>query len=461
LTGDFFERVLRLACLAMLASSAAVRADADPAPAALATKDAPPAFEDFRRLAELGNRDAQENLAVMYVNGEGVTRDNVLGYAWASLALEQAESETARGIVKQLDPHMTDGARQRVAAVRDQFGHAALEKHLLPVPRQSYEDPGCTFRVPANPVDHYPKEAIHDRKTGQVFIEFAVMPDGRARNPRVIYGIPANVFNEAARQVVLGSSFVPKRENGVAVKCTMRIMVKFLMAGGGGGDDLKTKMSGTRTSATGGDAHSQFVYGLVLSSRPDLNPQGEPAMPWFVKAAQGGHLSAQFIVGAYTLGGIGVERDPVKGERWLEMAAAGGQTNAQVALANHLMGRDTDPARVGRAIDLLERAAAAGNRDAGFYLAALLAAGPDAAKRDAKRALSLLSEVMTDVNTDPTAFEIRAAARAALGDFDAAQKDQKKAVNLARRARWDRAPLEARLARYTAGEAWSGELFEY
>ena len=35
------------------------------------------AFELYRELAELGQPGAQENLAVMYVNGEGVPRDNV------------------------------------------------------------------------------------------------------------------------------------------------------------------------------------------------------------------------------------------------------------------------------------------------------------------------------------------------------------------------------------------------
>ena len=47
-------------------------------------KDFERAIELYRELAELGRPEAQENLAVMYVNGEGVKRDNVLGYAWAS-----------------------------------------------------------------------------------------------------------------------------------------------------------------------------------------------------------------------------------------------------------------------------------------------------------------------------------------------------------------------------------------
>ena len=46
---------------------------------AMAKQDFARSFELYRELAELGRREAQENLAVMYVNGEGVKRDNVVG----------------------------------------------------------------------------------------------------------------------------------------------------------------------------------------------------------------------------------------------------------------------------------------------------------------------------------------------------------------------------------------------
>ena len=72
-------------------------ADLYQASAAAEKGDFARAFPLYRELAELGLPEAQENLAVMYVNGEGVPRDNVLGYAWAKLAIEQeAGREAAR-----------------------------------------------------------------------------------------------------------------------------------------------------------------------------------------------------------------------------------------------------------------------------------------------------------------------------------------------------------------------------
>ena len=60
-------------------------ADLYSAKAAYEKKDHARAFALFRELAELGQPLAQESLAIMYVLGEGVKRDNVAGYAWARL----------------------------------------------------------------------------------------------------------------------------------------------------------------------------------------------------------------------------------------------------------------------------------------------------------------------------------------------------------------------------------------
>jgi TPR repeat protein len=96
-----------LSCAGVLA-----RADFQSAEAAYANKDFDRAFEGYRELAELGHRPSQENLAVMYVSGEGTRRDNVLGYAWARIAKEQGDSQAVTGIVMQLEPHMNDASRE-------------------------------------------------------------------------------------------------------------------------------------------------------------------------------------------------------------------------------------------------------------------------------------------------------------------------------------------------------------
>jgi hypothetical protein len=62
---------------------------------------------------------------------------------------------------------------------------------------------------------------------------------------------------------------------------------------------------------------------------------------------------------------------------------------------------------------------------------------------------------------DPLVPEIAAAARAGLGDYKAATKDETDAIARAKGLHWDVGPLEERLARYRANQPWSGNLFAY
>jgi uncharacterized protein YeeX (DUF496 family) len=91
----------------------------------------------------------------------------------------------------------------------------------------------------------------------------------------------------------------------------------------------------------------------------------------------------------------------------------------------------------------------------------LLATAPDGELRDPKRAIDLINQVMQYVDFDPTAFEIRAAAEAMLGDFEAALADQKTALEKAKEFRWDVAAQQERLASYRASKPWTGDLFGY
>ena len=64
-----------------------------------------------RRAADQGDIKAQQNLAHMYLLGEGVPRDFVEAYKWFSLAAAHDTDETwqrwAREDLNRLEPHMT------------------------------------------------------------------------------------------------------------------------------------------------------------------------------------------------------------------------------------------------------------------------------------------------------------------------------------------------------------------
>jgi tetratricopeptide (TPR) repeat protein len=164
------------------------------------------------------------------------------------------------------------------------------------------------------------------------------------------------------------------------------------------------------------------------------------------------------MVGSFLLNTTSASVDERKALVWLTKAADAGQTNAQVDLANYLLEKADDPGSRARAFELLNQAAGTDNLEAKYRLAALLASDPDASRRDPARALELLEKVMSGKEIDPTTLEVRAAARAMIGDFKAALADEEHAIRLATRYGWDLAPLEARHALYEKGAAWTGDL---
>jgi TonB family protein len=455
--------VVALAALFSCAVTPA-RADFRSAEAAYAKKDFERAFAAYRELAEFGHRYSQENLAVMYVNGEGVKRDNVLGYAWARIAKEQGPSEGVDGILAQLEPHMKDAARRRADELVAQFGQAALTARVLPVEATSPPDLNtCHMSRPANPDEFYPRGGLQGGIGGEVIVDFTVQPDGRAHSARVVNASMLYLFDEAARGVVMHSTFKPKMKDGTGVPCNMRIRVKFKSWKGVTTqvDKLEDKLPATKARAEAGDPEAQYVYALVLLNIQELNPAGESPFPWLLKAAQAGIPGAQYIVGVFTLAGLQVERDPDKAVIWLEKSAAAGNPQAQRVLANFLVTSRADAASRANAVQLLEAAVKQNYHSAKYPLAALLATSPEASMRDAQRALRLIAEVMPLFDYDPGAHEVRAAARAWSGDFDDAVRAQKTALSRARKLGWDVAPLEVRLADYQAGKTWVGNLLAW
>ena len=454
-------------CLLMVGAvvaSHAGAADLYKATAAADKKDYAQAFGMFRELAEMGHPEAQENLAVMYVNGEGVKRDNVLGYAWATIALESGGGEAAKQIVGQLASHLTPAANARVTELQTQFGREALKKSLYPIlrtPPDSAPRPPCNPTSVANPDNFYPAALRSRRITGDVVIESTVFSDGHAHDPRALQSFPPELFAVAGRNVTLHNGFKPALIDGAAVPCVIKIRIKFSLSPNVEKDPLRENIVATRERAARGDPTAQLAYAYTIENRYDEGDKKDLPMTWYLKAAQAGVPAAQYFVGLHTLTGNGVEMDEAKALYWLTKAADGGSPEADLALANYHQRKSPDPVSLVEAARHFRKAADSGNPEAAYYLAALLATSPEASLRDSARALDLIEKAKDGYGTNPIWFEIRAAANAMRGEFERAQKDQTAAVRAAGKLGWNTAPQKARLADYEAGKAWSGDLFAF
>ena len=117
--------------LSLCLSSLYARADLYTASVAYKKQDYAAAFREYRELAELGQPQAQFNLAVMYANGEGTRVSYTSAHAWASLARANGDS-SADALVAKLEPQLTPTSLQISSQIQTQFGTASLNSRLMP-----------------------------------------------------------------------------------------------------------------------------------------------------------------------------------------------------------------------------------------------------------------------------------------------------------------------------------------
>jgi uncharacterized protein len=417
------------------------------------------AFHDFSELAELGQPTAQFNMAVMYAKGQGVRQSDIYAYAWASLAAENG-IEKAKTLADALRPNLAPGSEKIAADIQAQFGNAVLDARLNPKIIESAEQEDRTRCRPVHAdVPPYPEDARRRGIQGQVYVEFSVMPDGRSRNPRIIYAVPEGSFEPMVRDALLHSEFVSAPAGRPPIQCTL--FYRFVLGGAVGYSRLDAYVDETLAHAKAGDPNAQMLYGMLLVGLPQLNKPRSQALPWFLKSAQAGMSLAQYQVGFSLLKGWGCNCEENKGLDWLRRAAQAGQPDAEVTLAMYALKGSPDEERSRQAKLWLEQAAASGSHDGKLYLSALLATAPEAEGGDPRRALRLLDEVFRGVKDDPTAFEIRAAAQASTGEFKEAVQSEHKAIAMAQRLKWDVTPLNERLANYMGNQPWRGRLLDF
>ncbi len=439
------------------------RADLYSAGVAYHKNDFESAFKEYRELAELGQPTAQYNLAVMYAGGKGTAISNTSAHAWASLAHANGDPNAA-ALVEILGPLLTSTSLQVSQDIQSRFAPAALSARLMPqfLTDREYIDREPVRRVKAY-IPEYPPEAARSGIQGEVYVEFVVAPDGRARLPRILYAVPMGHFEDLVRDSVMRSSFLPARIKGVPVATTISNFYYFKVPGAALKDygSLEIRVQQTLKKAESGDVGAQLLYAMMIAGLPQLHQTYDKALPWFLKAAQSGSPYAQYQIGTGLLLGRGCQCDAAKGDVWLEKAAQADQPDAQVTVAEHLLRDHPTPETVLSALVWLERAAKQNNSSARLYLAALLATNPQPGVHDPARALALTDSIMKPLHDDPTVWEVHAAANAARGNYHDAVKDQARAIKEATALGWDLAPLHERQELYSSNQPWSGNLLSY
>lgn len=301
-------------------------------------------------------------------------------------------------------PNLTPTSLQISADLQARYNQAALDTRLMPkfLKGKEFEnrDP---VRLSKPFIPSYPEDARSQGIQGEVYVEFIVAPDGRARLPRILYAVPPRAFDETVRHSIMRSLYLPARVNGRPVATTVSTFYNFKMdVADREYQGLQLRVRETLAKAQAGDPSAQILYGMMLAGLPQLHQSYAQALPWFLKAAQAGAPYAQYQVGTGLLVGRGCQCDAGKGEIWLEKAAQADEPNAQVSLAEYLLRDKPGNEAVNGALVWLERAAKQGSNAAKLRLAAILAASPSAEIRNPARALALSASLDREYKQDPS-----------------------------------------------------------
>ncbi len=104
------------------------------------------AYDKFRRAAKLGNKEAQKNIGLMYIQGLGVEKNWPMAYCWLKLASTSGDNKymAARDeVYNSLRPDEKEQAIQDCQLIEDEFGDLeALKRRERWIRRQKREVTG-------------------------------------------------------------------------------------------------------------------------------------------------------------------------------------------------------------------------------------------------------------------------------------------------------------------------------
>jgi TPR repeat protein/tRNA A-37 threonylcarbamoyl transferase component Bud32 len=259
------------------------------------------AFIQIKKVAELGNVDAQLVLGGCLLNGEGVAEDKVEAVRWLRKAAQQGNADAQYCLGEYYFGR--EGVEDKVEAVRwfKKAGSHGNDEALFSLGICYYSGEGVAedkveavrwFKKAADlgnadaqfflGVCYYGGEGVHENKTEAIrWFRMAVEEED------------ADFHAEA--QYYLGLCYL----NGEGVK--------------------ENKVNATqcfRKSAELGSADAQYQLGLCYYGGEGVKENKTKAAQWFRKSAEQGDVDAQYYIGLCCYHGEGVDVDKVEAVRW-------------------------------------------------------------------------------------------------------------------------------------------------
>jgi uncharacterized protein len=310
---------LTLVCIAESSTAQTARAQA-PAQKT-ATQDSEEA-KTLRQAAEGGNPDAQYNLALKYLQGQGVPQDfNQAGF-WFGKAAERGLSvaQFFLGEAFEQGAQYTEAMLWYRKAAEQGHADAQLNLGLM------YEHGRGVAQDSAEAAKWYHKAADQGRAAAQYDIGLLYEKGSGVTQDHVE---AVKWFRMAADQ-----EYVDAQLN----------LGSMYFSGLGVTQDYAQAVQWWHKAAEQGNGRAQLKLGLSYENGTGVTQDDRQAVEWLRKAAEQGDADAQFTLGAHYAFGKGVALDLVEGHKWVNLASArtsGDQQKQYAATRDELGGKMT------------------------------------------------------------------------------------------------------------------------
>ena len=420
-------------------------------------------FDEYHKLAKLGNIRAQYRIAVMYFDGIGVDKNAINAYAWSKTAGSSKSStkELSDKIAKTLDANEFDKANTLKDQFISNYGIIATKTSLGPIFAESASQHNNIFteygvhndsnynRVEINKENNakleYPKKALNKSSRGWVDLYFNIYPNGKIQDISVLQQYPHELFASAAVEYVQQITFEFYLDNKRVTPNEKIISIQRFKFG----EEYKSSLVGRKTkrkiseiyhSAAKGNIEDQYQYTNLFYTI--LNKTGmtteKKINSWLFKASRYGFDLAQYRLGRNIYFGNSCIEDQQKGFDWVIRSAQRNNNKAQYFAYQILKNNPKINNTSGKSAHEWLTTSAENNSDISqFIVAKHIVAKDELSNQEIDLATQYLDNYAINVGKTIDWYEIKIKLLITKKQFKEAKKPLKTAIKMAKKANWD------------------------
>ncbi|WP_440903694.1 hypothetical protein ACMZOO_12645 [Catenovulum sp. SX2] len=439
--------------------------------------------QDLLTRAAVGDVLAQYLVGENHLTGrDGATEDFIEAGAWIFLAYENSQRQD---IYHQfllhfgnLDEATIVAIETRLAELKSTYGKEAISQQFAP---KLLSDEECEERQIHKSINRinpeYPRKLARSKQLveGAVEVTYTVSAQGHVRD------VETSLYTNEHFLTSTLDALYQWRYSQAPLHKGYKLHMVYKVSGNTTYSRAVELLQDQYAEATQKGATEQFKFGRQLYvlrqlidersksefaywARKNANIQHSPfehqeINKWLLKAAQNGHPQAQYELGMNIQNGQGCEADQLKGQAWLQASALQNFLPAKLLIANKKL-TTSDLAEHKVALDILRQSLVGHSVIPKLELAWHLVASEFSQLTNPQEALTILDDLPFHQVDKVRFIETKAAAYAALGDFDQAIEVQLEAKEQAEELGWQEIPdIEFRLQQYRDKQVSKGSYY--